>query len=62
MEERKLKIIFNKSGNGYVSGKLSIPISWLNDMKLTPEDREVEVIYDKETKSFITKKINKQNK
>lgn len=59
MEERKLKIIFNKSGNGYVSGKLSIPISWLNDMQLTPEDREVEVIYDSETKTFVTRKANK---
>lgn len=42
MEERKLKIIFNKSGDGYISGKLSIPTTWLKDMGLTPEDREVE--------------------
>ena len=56
MEERKLKIIFNKSGQGYISGKLSIPISWLNDMGLTPEDREVDVVYDEKTKSFTTTK------
>ncbi len=59
MEVRKLKIIFNKSGDGYYSGKLSIPMTWLNDMNLTPEDREVEVIYDEKTKSFTTKKLNK---
>jgi hypothetical protein len=59
MEVRNLKIIFNKSGQGYVSGKLSIPISWLNDMGLTPEDREVEVKYDKKSKSFTGKKITK---
>lgn len=59
MEERKLKIIFNKSGDGYMSGKLSVPMTWLKDMGLTPEDREVEVIYNKETKSFVTKKLNK---
>ena len=59
MEERKLKIIFNKNGQGYASGKLSIPISWLNDMGLTPEDRDVDVVYDKETKSFTTKKLSK---
>lgn len=57
MEVRNLKIIFNKSGDGYLSGKLSVPMTWLKDMDLTPEDREVEVIYDKETKSFITKKL-----
>ncbi len=59
MEVRKLKIIFNKSGDGYISGKLSIPMTWLKDMNLTPEDREVEVIYDEDTKSFTTKKLNK---
>ena len=59
MEVRKLKIIFNKSGDGYISGKLSIPMTWLKDMNLTPEDREVEVIYDEDTKSFMTKKLNK---
>lgn len=59
MEVRKLKIIFNKSGDGYLSGKLSIPMTWLKDMNLTPEDREVEVEYNQETKSFITRKANK---
>ena len=53
MEVRKLKIIFNKSGDGYLSGKLSIP------MNLTPEDRDVEVIYNQETKSFTVQKLNK---
>lgn len=62
MEVRKLKIIFNKSGDGYMSGKLSVPMTWLKDMGLTPEDREVEVIYNEETKSFTTKKMNKISK
>lgn len=59
MEERKLKIIFNKSGDGYLSGKLSIPMNWLKDMGLTPEDREVEVTYNEKTKTFVTKKLKK---
>ena len=59
MEVRNLKIIFNKSGDGYFSGKLSIPMTWLKDMNLTPEDREVEVAYNQEEKSFIVKKLNK---
>lgn len=59
MEVRKLKIIFNKSGDGYLSGKLSIPMTWLKDMNLTPEDREVEVEYNQETKTFITRKASK---
>lgn len=56
MEVRKLKIIFNKSGDGYFSGKLSIPMNWLKDMNLTPDDREVEVSYSQEEKSFTVKK------
>lgn len=59
MEVRNLKIIFNKSGDGYFSGKLSIPMNWLKDMNLTPDDREVEVSYNQNEKSFTVKKINK---
>ncbi len=59
MEERKLKIIFNKSGSGSITPKMNIPMSWVKDMGVTPEDREVNVVYDKETKSFTAKKLSK---
>lgn len=47
---RVLKIMFNKSKgadskNSY-SPKVSIPKVWLDDMNITPEDREVKVTYE----------------
>lgn len=56
MEEKKSKIIFNKSGDGYFSGKLSIPLKWLKDMNVTLEEREVEVKYNEKTKTITIKK------
>lgn len=61
MDKRILKIMFNKSGgtaskNSY-SPKLSIPKNWLDEMKISLDDREVEVIFD--GKEIRIKKIEK---
>ena len=56
MEERKLRINFNKSGNGSISPKLIIPITDLRDMGITPEDREITYYYDREKKQIILSK------
>lgn len=57
-EDRELKVMFNKSGgntskNSY-SPKLSIPKSWLDDMGVTLDDREIIASY--EDKKIIIKK------
>lgn len=49
-EHRELKVMFNKSGgtaskNSY-SPKISIPKSWLDDMGVTLEDREIIASYE----------------
>lgn len=48
MEERYLKMIFCKSGgnakNG-ISGKISIPIAWIREMDITPENRELKAVF-----------------
>lgn len=59
MERRVLKIMFNKSGgtaskNSY-SPKLSIPKNWLDEMDVTPDDREVSVSFN--GKEIVIKKI-----
>ena len=59
MEQRVLKIMFNKSGgtaskNSY-SPKLSIPKNWLDEMGITPDDREVIVGFN--GKEIVIKKI-----
>lgn len=58
MEERKLKVNFNKSGRGSYTPRLSLPIIDLRDMGITPEDRQVIYYYDKKNKQIIIKKEN----
>lgn len=41
MEERKAKILFTKSGRGSATTRVTIPITWVRHLELTPEDREV---------------------
>lgn len=60
-DSRELKIMFNKSGgntskNSY-SPKLSIPKAWLDDMNITLDERDVNVIY--ENKKITIKKKEK---
>lgn len=52
MEGRKLNVAFGKSGSGSMTSKLSIPITDLRDMGITPEDREITYYYDKKTKTI----------
>lgn len=56
MEEKMLNISFAKTGNGYLTSRLAIPITDLRDMGITPEDRSIKYIYDKEKKQIIIKK------
>ena len=50
MEERKLKILFSKSGAGSTNTRICLPIKDLKDMGITPEDRELIYEYDKKKK------------
>lgn len=56
MEGRILKVISNKSGSGYITPKLNIPMSWIKDMGVSKEDREVIATYNEETQEIIIKK------
>ena len=58
MEERKLKISFGKSGNGYLTPRISLPISWIKDMGLSQTNREVIVKYDENSKQIVIQKDN----
>lgn len=39
----KGKITFNRSGNGSKSGRLTIPVAFLEALKLTESEREVNI-------------------
>ena len=41
MEARTLRVMFGKDGRGATNSKITLPISWLKDMGVNPEDREV---------------------
>lgn len=58
MEKRKLRVIFCKDGRGATNAKITLPIKFLRDMGVTPEDREVELLCNEETKEITIKKDN----
>ncbi len=43
------KVLFNTSGKGDITTKVSVPFQWLQDLGITTEDRDVK----------LTKKKNK---
>lgn len=53
MEERKLKIMFNKDGRGAIGTKITLPISWVKKMGISPDNREVIVRFNEEKKQII---------
>ncbi len=56
MEERKLKILFSKSGSGSTNTRISLPIKDLKDMGITPKNREIIYEYNEEKKEIKLKK------
>lgn len=47
MDRRILKVSFSKAGTG-MGAKLTLPIPVLRKLGITPEEREVELIFDEE--------------
>lgn len=64
MEKRKMKISYNRSGNGGLNPKISLPITFTRELGATEDDREVfiyqvagEIIITKEAIMFDEKKV-----
>ncbi len=61
-EKRNLKISFCKAGGtaskNAVSPKLNIPMAWLKEMGINPEDKEITLTFD--GKKIIIEKKNIQ--
>lgn len=53
-EPRDLKVTYNKSGSGSVTSRISLPITWLREIGVTEENREV--IIELTDDSIIIKK------
>lgn len=58
MEERKLRVIFSKDGRGATNTKITLPVKWVRNMGVNPEQREVVLQYDEENEQIIIKKAN----
>lgn len=56
MEKRELSISFSRSGAGNFSPKITLPKKWIDEMKITQEDRKVEVFFNENTKEITIKK------
>lgn len=59
MEEKKLKVVINKSGNGRITPRVPIPLEWFRKMGLSKDDLEVNVSFNEETGEFKAVKYNK---
>lgn len=56
MEKRDVNISFYKAGNGGISNRITLPKKWVEKIGITPDNRAVEIILDKENDSIIIKK------
>lgn len=46
MEKRNLNVSFNKSGSGSITPRISLPATWIKEMGIDMENREVEVNFE----------------
>jgi len=49
-EIRKLKVLFNKAGGNASKSaqttRITLPVKWVKEMGITPDDREVKTSFD----------------
>lgn len=57
MEEVKKTVNFSKSGSGSYTPKTNLPMEWVKDMQITKEENKILMIYDREKKEIIIKKL-----
>lgn len=59
MEEKRARVIFNKSGGtagkGGITNRITIPTTWIKEMGITEDQREVNISFDGE--KIIIKKV-----
>lgn len=60
MEKRKLRVIFNKSGSGSTTTRLTLPKTWIDQLGVKEWDKVVDVSFDGE-KIVIEKTKENEN-
>ncbi|MGO1042235.1 AbrB/MazE/SpoVT family DNA-binding domain-containing protein [Clostridioides difficile] len=56
--KRKLNIIYNKSGRGNITNRITLPFTWVRDMGITQDDRTVLVEYNEHNQTITIKKYD----
>ena len=56
MKKKINNVSFAKSGKGNITPKISIPYTWIKEMGINEEDREILLIFDEEKKKIIIEK------
>ncbi len=59
MEEKKLKVVLYKSGDGYITPRVPIPMKWFKKMNLTETELDVKAKFNEETGELIFVKDKK---
>ena len=60
MDQRDLKVSFNKGGSGSISASIRLPISWIKELGIDQDNRDVEVYFNED--QIIIKKMNTEQK
>lgn len=55
-EKRELNIIFTRGGSGSISPKLAIPKKWIDQLKITENDKMIEAEITENNEIIIRKK------
>lgn len=56
MEKRTAKILWSKSGKGSDTTRVTLPVSWVRQMGLTYNERELGISFDEETGTITIQK------
>lgn len=46
MEEKELKVTFNKSGAGNITPRLTLPTAWVKELELDKDNRVIKATFD----------------
>lgn len=52
-KEKKINMTLNRSGNGNITPRLTLPLDWVKDMGVTEDSREVTATYDSKLKKMV---------
>ena len=56
MDKRVATVLWSKGGTKSVTTRITLPVTWIRDMGLTKEIREMDIEYDQEKKIITLRK------